>query len=170
MFNPFVPFEAKYLPAFKQKGVVAFVKQSYKRGKSEVDSDQKPAFLLAQYNEAHLAKNHFDSIAHDADRRLLEVNNPEDWRELQRLGGSQAEAYVFVTLKRADAEKLARQLLDKKLHAFIDHKLQWRVSREEGIKFSLGFTDGEIYVILSSGGRSHKVKIEEIESQKGYVL
>lgn len=169
MFNPFPRFELKYLNGFRQKGVVAFVKQTYERGR-DPHAHEKPGFLLSHYSEPHMARNHFDAIAHDPGRQLLETANPEDWKELARLGGADAGALVYMYFKIPDAEQRAKKVLDKKLHAYIDHKLKWRVSREEGVQFGLEFTFGEIYAVLKSGGRTHKVKIEEIETTKGYVL
>lgn len=170
MFNPFPRFELKYLNGFRQKGVVAFVKQTYDRGRDPHDKTEKPAFLLSHYNEPHMARNHFDAIAHDVNRQLLEIDNSEDWKELERLGAQESGAIVYMYFKLPDAEQRAKKVLDTKLHAYIDHKLKWRVSRSEGVQFGLEFTFGEIYAVLKSGGRTHKVKIEEIETTKGYVL
>jgi len=170
MFNPFPLFEAKYLSGFKQKGVLAFVKQSYERGRNPLNNTEWPAYLLSHYAEPHMAQNHFDAIGHDPSRALLFLDNPEHFKELQRLGVKDQGSYTYLYLKLPDAEAKAKKMLDKKLHAYIDYKLGWRVSREEGVQFSLNFIFGEIYVVLSSGGRKHQVKIEEIETLKGYVL
>jgi hypothetical protein len=69
-----------------------------------------------------------------------------------------------------DAEERARKKLDKKLRAYIDHKLGWRIAGYDAVTFSLDFHFGEIYVVLKHGSKYQKVNIDDIESSKGYVL
>jgi hypothetical protein len=170
MFNPFPPYEIKYLAAFKQKGVKAFVMQTYDRGRNLLDEDPAPAFLLTHYENIDQAEDHMDAIGHDAGRRLFRMENADDVKELQRLGQPGARERVYMRFKIPNAEQVARKVLDKKLHAYIDFKLGWKIPGHDLVKFSLDFIFGEIYVELKHGSKYHKVKIEEIETTKGYVL
>lgn len=169
MFNPFVAFDSRYLALFRQKAVVAFVRQTYDRGKNLLSESEKPSYLLAHYNLMESARNHYDALVEDAARRLYVVANPDDWRELEKLCGAHSGAYVYAYLKVKDAEQKARKMLDKKLRTYIDYKLGWRPGRST-VKFDLEFSFGQVYAVLRLGAMTHKVSIEEIEKIKRYVL
>ncbi|RYG47549.1 MAG: hypothetical protein EOO01_14680, partial [Chitinophagaceae bacterium] len=86
MFNPFPLYQVKYLPLFIQKGVKCFVKQTYERGRNLLQETVLPAYLLTQYSDIGLAKEHLDAIRHDPAAMMLVVQDGNDLRELQRLG------------------------------------------------------------------------------------
>ena len=169
MFNPYSPYEAKYLAAFKQKGVKFFVRQTYDRGKNLLEENPKPAFLLTHYEQLEMAQNHFDALGDDPGKRLYRMDTMQDVQELQRFGLPNSAERIYVAFKTPDAELRARKMLDKKLRAFIDHKLQWRVPGHTTVDFSLKFIFGKIYVVLKHGGRYDERQIEEIENMS-YVL
>jgi hypothetical protein len=170
MFNPYAFYELKYLPAFKEKGVKAFVKQTYDRGRNLLEENPSPAFLLSHYDNISKAHGHLDAIKHDPHRRLLLLENAEDYQELQRMGHPDPGELIYLNFAVPNAERKAQATLDKKLHAYIDYKLNWRVPGGQTVQFSLEFEFGEIYAVLKHGGRYHRVKFEEIETTKGYVL
>jgi hypothetical protein len=170
MFNPYARYELKYLSAFRQKGLKAFVKQSYDRGRNMLEENPRSAFLLIHYSDVTKAQGHMDAIKHDPNRRLLLMNNVEDYQELQRMGQPDSGELVYLNFAIPNAERQAQAALDKKLHAYIDYKLNWRVPGGQTVQFSLEFEFGEIYAVLKHGGRYHRVKFDEIETTKGYVL
>lgn len=170
MFNPYAAYELKYLSAFKQKGVKAFVKQTYDRGRNMLEENPRPAFLLSHYNDIAQASGHMDAIKHDPNRRLLLVDNPEDYRELQRIGQRDSNELVYLSFAVPNAERKAQTVLEKRLRAYIDFKLKWRIPGGHTVQFSLEFEFGDIYAVLRHGGRYHRVKFDEIETTKGYVL
>jgi hypothetical protein len=170
MFNPYASYELKYLPAFKQKGVKAFVKQTYDRGRNLLEENPRPAFLLCHYNDITKAQGHMDAIKHDPNRRLLFLDNAVDYQELQRLGRLNSEELVYLNFAVPNAERKAQAVLEKKLRAYLEHKLNWRIPGGQTVQFSLEFEFGEIYAVLKHGGRYHRVKFDEIETTKGYVL
>ena len=170
MFNPYRPYEAKYLPKFKLKGVKAFVLQTYERGRDWLENNPKPAYLLTHYEDLLKASGHMDALKHDLGRRLLKMDNTDDYKELLRLGQNDCGAHVYLYFMFPDATDRARRALDKKLHSYIDHKLRWRIPGFETVQFDLEYEFGDIYIVLRHGGKYNRVKFEEIESMKGYVL
>lgn len=170
MYNPFPRYEIKYLGPFKQKGVTCFVKQSYPRGANRLEENSKPSLLISHYTDKGLALEHLDALKHDPHACLLMLDEPADVAELQRMGSKDAGEYVYMYFKQPGGEQLARKYLDKKLHAYIDFKLGWNVPGHSLVKMKLDYIFGEIYVELRHGTKYHKVKLEEIETTKGYVL
>lgn len=170
MFNPLVPYHVKYLSGFRQKGVCAFVLQSYPRGCNRLQSAPPMALLLTPYADPKQAEDHFGVIAPDVNRRLLLPDREADASALLAMGGPEPVNPVFLPFKVADAEQRARKALDKKLRAYILYRLQWRVSGQHTIQFSLDVIFGEIYAVLRHGGLTHTVKLDDIENTSGYVL
>lgn len=167
MYNPFPRYELKYLAPFKQKGVKCFVKQSYPRGQNKLEENPRPSFLLSHYNDRGLALEHLDSLKHDPEAHILMMDEEADFAELKRL--ADFAQYVYMYFKPKDGEQQARRLPDKKLHAYIDYKLGWKVPGGQLVNMKLDFIFGDLYVELRHGTKYAKVKIEEIENPK-YVL
>lgn len=170
MYNPFPLYDIKYLQPFLAKGVKCFVKQTYDRGRNMLEENPKPAFLISHYNEIGLALEHLDALKHDTNARILRIDNAADLSELRRMGMPGASERVYMYFKQADAERRLRKTLDKRLHAYIDHKLNWKIPGYQTVQMKLDFIFGEIYVELRHGSKYHKIKLEEVESNAGYLI
>lgn len=170
MYNPYPPYEKKYLPEFKKKGVKCFVLQTYDRGRNLLEADPRPAYLLCHYDDITHAREHMDALKHDLRARILMMNEEADVRELLRLGESNAPERVYMYFKPQNGERTFQKLMEKKIRAYIDLKLRWHVPGGSTVALKLDFIFGEIYVELRHSGKYHKVKLEEIESMHGYVL
>ncbi len=160
MFNPLQKFELKYLDAFIKKGVVAFVKQTYQRGRSKLNPDAPATFVLIHFEKILAAQQYFDVLKDDPARELLWVHKPND---ISRLKEWIKTGNAYMMLKARDAEFRARRLLDKKIKAFIEYKLRWFPSRQDEVSFSLDVQFGEVYAKLKFRSKEIKVKLEEIE-------
>lgn len=170
MFNPFSVFEPRFLAGFKQKGVKAFVQQTYDRGKNLLETNPGAAFLLIHFNDAQKAREHYDAIKSDANRKLYLTDNENDWKELSRLINQPAGQRFYTILTVPDVNNKARKALDKKIRAYVDFKTNWRPASQEQVGFSLDVIFGEIYARLKYGPREVKLKLDELENQQGYVL
>ena len=168
MFNPFAPFEPKFLPGFQQKGVKAFIKQTYERGRNFLEENPAPSFLLIHTDDIGLAQEHYDAIKHDPNRELFVLSDPEQLADLKKLLVSKsARYYTMLTIK--DANDRAKKLLHKKIRTYVDTKTDWHPHNWELVIFALDFIFGEVYVKLKYGAREIKIKMEELENMK-YVL
>jgi hypothetical protein len=165
MFNPLHAFEPQFLERFRQKGVKAFVKQTYKRGR-ENNPESPQAFILIHFENLLAAQQYYDVIKHDENRDILKIDSPDDLATVKDLLET---AKVFTMLKIKDAEGKARKILDKRIRAFIEYKLNWRPGREDDLIFTLDVQFGEIYANLKFRSKEIKVKLEEIENAS-YVL
>lgn len=164
MFNPFVAFDPRFLPCFKQKGVKAFVQQTYDRGRNMLEQDPQPAFLLVHYNEIDKAREHFEMIKTTTGQRLYLVDNPTHWQELEALLNKPSGNRFYTILTIEDVNQKAKKYLDKKIRYYINFRTNWRPSRGEQIAFSLDIIFGEIYVLLKYGPHQVKMPIDEFET------
>lgn len=163
MFNPFSTYDTKYLDQFRKKGVKAFVKQTYNRGRDLSESNPLPSFLLTHYVQLPMAYEHMRAIQRDPGKKLLLLNNPADYAELSRMGLPGAGVHVYMQLAVSNVVPKMRRCIDQKTRHYISRHLGWRLTAQEMIQFSLRIIFGEIYVTLHHEGQSHMVKLDEIE-------
>ena len=166
MFNPLHPFEPRFIDLFKSKGVKAFVKQTYKRGRPGFHDPDREGFVLVHFENLLAAQQYFDVLTEDPARELFLTDSPEHVAKINNLLHS---ASVFTMLKIKDAEVKARQILDRKIRAFIEYNLKWQPSGQDGVRFTLDVQFGEVYAKLRFRSKEIKVKLEEIEAGN-YVL
>ena len=160
MFNPLHKFEIKYLDAFIKKGVIAFVKQSYQRGRKLSDPQAPITWVLIHFEKELAARQYFDVLKEDPARELLFIDQATDLKRIKEIIDS---GNAFMMLKIKDAEFRARKLLDKKLKAFIEYKLNWHPSRQDEVSFSLDVQFGEVYARLRFRSKEIKLKLADIE-------
>jgi hypothetical protein len=164
VFNPFLRYEKKYLPGFKQKGVTCFVMQTYERGRINNGENTRSSYLLWHYDDEEAARNHLDACRHDPNACILMLDDENDLKELKRLGERDTPELVYMALKPRDAEQQLRRMMDVQFRSYIDHKLKWRIPSFNTVAVKLIFIFGHIYVELRHGSKHHKVKLEEIET------
>ncbi len=161
MFNPLHLFEHQYLDRFIQKGVIAFVKQSYQRGRKLLNEKASETYVLTHFEKELAAQQYFDVLKDDVNRELFWVNNARDLNLIREMIDS-GKAYMM--LKKKDAEFKARKILDKKIKSFIEYRLNWHPSRQDEVVFKLDVQFGEVYARLKFRSKEIKVKLEEIEN------
>jgi hypothetical protein len=169
MFNPLASFELRFLPLFKQKGVKAFVKQTYERGRNMLEENPRPAYLLIHFADEKIAMEHFEAIKSDPDRYIYYIDKKQDWEELVKMVRNTSEHCFYSLLMVKNVNERARAVLDKKIRRFINYKTNWNPSRYDHVFFSLDIIFGEIYVQLSHGNKLEKLKLDEFENMS-YVL
>lgn len=163
MFNPFAEFEERFLPLFKQKGVKAFIKQTYNRGKNLLEERPIPSYLLIHTDDIGLGQDHFDAIKDDPDRHFFDITQPEQL-EAVRAMLHRKEARFYTLLLTKDAHQRAQQLLRNKVRWYVDHNTNWKPRSYEEVVFSLDVIFGQLYVKLKYQSREIKLAIEELEN------
>jgi len=167
MFNPFSTFEPHFLSGFRQKGVQAFVQQTYDRGRMPLDP--RPAYLLTHFNRLDWAREHYDVLQHDPNRKVFVIELPSDLQALRSaITGKSALYYTILTVK--DANKKARKALSKQLLNFIHRNTNWNPASYKDIELDLEISFGEIFVKLFYKQNQVKEKLDRLESPKQYVL
>jgi hypothetical protein len=164
MFNPFAVFEPRFLEAFKQKGVKAFVRQTYNRGRNLLEQEPAPSYLLIHFNDENKAREHFEAIQTDAGRQLYKVDEPADFRQLHTLLNQPQGQRFYTILTIPNVNQKAKKILDKKIRYYIDHKTGWHPRSYEEVSFSFEIIFGEIYVRLVYGPKHVKLKLDEFEN------
>jgi hypothetical protein len=170
MFNPFAPFEPRFLSAFKQKGVKAFVKQTYPRGRNLLENNSQPSFLLIHFTDIVKAVAHFEKIGADPDRQLFNLAEPQHCQQLIQLFSKPCGHHYYTNLLIKDVNVVAKKILDKKIRSYISTYTEWYPRRGEQVNFSLDIIFGEIYVRLAYGFRQARLKLDELDNPFQHVL
>jgi hypothetical protein len=163
MFNPFAQFMPQYLPAFKEKGVKAFVRQTYERGKDLLKSDPQPSYILNHFSDANKAREHYNAIDTDPNRRIYFTEDKQDWEQLTVLLNNTSSQLCYTILVVKDVNEKARKCLETHIRSYIHSKTDWQPASYARISFSLEFVFGEIYVLLIYGPRKIRMKLDELE-------
>jgi hypothetical protein len=122
--------------------------------------------VFIHFEKLLAAQQYFDVQKNDPHRELLALNDPA---AVERLSMLIATTNAFTMLKVKDAEMKARKVLDKKIRAFIEYKLNWQPSRQDDLRFGLDVQFGEVYAKLKFRSKEISVKLEDIETSS-YVL
>src|ERR1044072_9316332 len=98
MHNPFVLLTTKLLESLIKTGNHFFVRQTYKRGKNQLNPLIKAAFLFTHYTDYSRAKTHYDTLTNDPNRFLYNIEEPEHYEKLKVAAGQPAGFQVYSPL------------------------------------------------------------------------
>ena len=163
MYNPFYPFTLRLLEPMLAKNNRYFVLQSFRRSRSLLGAQKSADFLLTHYTDSGRARDHFDAIRNDADRRLFNMDIMEDRKALVTFLDTENGNQVYAHLTTPDWKEKAVQQLNKKWRAYIQAETNWNPRREDEINPDMEIIFGEVYMVLSFRAERLRVKLEDIE-------
>jgi hypothetical protein len=161
MHNPFALYSNRLLDALMKAGHKYFVRQTYKRGVNQFDTEQKGAYLISHYNDLNKATIHYEALANDGNRFLYDISNTEHLEKL-RLAAQQPAGYKIYTPLLQQEWKPTEQIA-KKIRSYIDYKLHWRPGRSETVHTNLFTEFGELFITLKFRIYKEKVPLSDIE-------
>jgi hypothetical protein len=126
MHNPLALLSPEVVMSLAKHGFVAFVRQSYPRGKDHFDTETIEAFLITPYKNLSLANEHMQHISADYRKQLYHAGNPEEMEKLL-MAASQPKGYkVYVALLKTRKWKGSAQL-EEKLKRYLQTNTKWKV-------------------------------------------
>ncbi len=162
MHNPFVLLTTRLLESLIKAGNHFFVRQTYKRGKNELDPLNKAAFLFTHYTDYSRAKTHFDSLDNDPNRFLYNINEEEHYRKLFIAAGQPEGFKVYSPIVQQAWKPTAP--IAAKIRNYINQKLNWTPARNDGVKADLFVQFGELFITLKYGIHEVKLPLADIEN------
>src|SRR4051812_15028950 len=124
MHNPFPLYSQRLLDALIKAGHKYFVRQTYKRGINDFDTEQKGAFLISHYNDLNKATVHYEALKNDANRFLYDISNTEHFKKLKTAAEQPAGYKIYAPLLQQEWKPTEQ--IAKNIKSYIDYKLQWR--------------------------------------------
>jgi len=162
MHNPFVLLTTKLLESLIKTGNHFFVRQTYKRGKNQLDPLNKAAFLFTHYTDYSRAKTHYDTLDDDPNRFLYNINEEEHYQKL------------FIAASQPDGFKIYSPLMKQgwkptppiaaRIRNYINQKLNWHLARADSVKADLFVQFGELFITLKCGIHELKLPLADIEN------
>jgi hypothetical protein len=164
MFNPCYPFTTELLESMVQKGVVHYVRSTYKRGLEPNNPSIKGSFLISHYHDPAEAERHYNAIQHDTNRFLYDARIQEHLDKL-RIAASQPEGYkVYSRILIPGVEKKITVLFKENTKRYLYKNTNWDLKGRVTIIPFLYFQLGELYTRIRHEGDEIKFKFEDLEN------
>jgi hypothetical protein len=164
MLQPFELFKVTYIERLLKLRKHYLVTQSYSRGEKLFD-EQKESLLVSDYEEYVLAKTHWDALASDRYRAIIDLEKPEHKGKLMEMLQENSRYRLFWAVVD-DTAKL-KKFIDLKYadhtKRYIEQNTNWRIGRDLTLRPSLQLIFGEVFIVLKHGRQTLRVKFEEIE-------
>lgn len=161
MHNPLALLSIELIMSLTKHHFVAFVRQSYPRGKHHLDTETIEAFLITPYKDLVMANEHMQHIAADHRKHLYYIGIPEEMEKLLN-AASQPKGYkVYVALLKDRKWKGGAQL-EPRLKRYLQANTQWKGKNEMVADLYLHYGELMLKVINPFGEIS--VPLSEIEN------
>lgn len=164
-FQPFIPFEKKYLNKLISNKQYYWVSQSYQRGSSAVTGSRIP-ILITSYDDKELAQIHKNAVKNDLYAALINIQNEAHYNTLLSMLMPESKYFVYwgVVHDYKQLEKYLNDHFGQHIKRYIDKKTNWRINGNGIFRPAFQLTFGELYITLKWSGQSVRVKFEEIEN------
>lgn len=161
MHNPLALLSVELIMSLQQLHFVAFVRQSYPRGKDHFDKETIETFLITPYKDLALANDHMQHIAADHRKCLYYTGIPEEMEKLL-IAASQPKGYkVYVALLKDRKWKGGAQL-EPKLKRYLQANTRMR-GKDGEIVADLYLHYGELMLKVVNPSGEINVPLSEIE-------
>jgi tRNA A58 N-methylase Trm61 len=162
MFNPFVPFEARFIDAFRKAGKRYLVSQTYAQA---VDHFADRNYLLfTHYDELGRAKIHLSALK-DRFAAIIDLENERHRTKIQDMLAPESIYVIYSTLVES-REKLLERLNQKysdNIRRYISNNTSWRIGSDKTIRPAFEIVFGEFFVLLKYSNQQLRVKLQDIE-------
>jgi hypothetical protein len=162
MHNPFVLLTTRLLESLIKADNTFFVRQTYPRGKNQLDPLNKAAFLFSHYTDYSRAKTHYDALDNDPNKFLYNLNEPGHYEKMFIAAGQPEGFHIYSPLVPQPWKPTAP--IATKIRNYINQKMGWSPSRSDAVKADLFVQFGELFITLKFGIHEVKLPLAEIEN------
>lgn len=162
MHNPFVLLTTRLLESLIKADNIFFVRQTYPRGKNQLDPLNKAAFLFTHYTDYSRAKTHYDALDNDPNRFLYNITEPEHYEKLFIAAGQPEGFHIYSPLVPQPWKPTAP--IATRIRHYIQQKMGWNPGRSDAVKADLFIQFGELFITLKFGIHEVKLPLAEIEN------
>lgn len=165
MLNPYTLLTPEILSAMLKQPMY-FVRQKYKRGEFEFDTEETTSILLTHYARNDIdkerAQRHMRLLMKDSSRFLYDSLNEEHLLKLKKAAGQPKGYRIYINL--LPKQWKASDGLKKRINSYTLTKLPWwQYSPADKLKVTLKERYGELYLALLWKGQQTEVHLDEIE-------
>ena len=164
MFNPFVHFDSRMLPGFKDMKRRYLVSQTNRQATDHFAEEDKINILLSDYEDLKLAKIHYNALT-DKYRSILDLQNPEHVRKLEEMMGMNSKYRLWAAFI-ADQDQVPKRLnakYSRNMRNYVAQKTNWQIGASQTIYPKLELIFGEFFVILKYRSQEIQIKLAELE-------
>ena len=163
VLNPFERLDRRLIDAFIRTNHKWIVTQRFSRLPA-VDGGPT-ALLCTDYDDVGLALVHKKALRDDPYGYILDLENPVHLQKLNDLilPGSGFIVYAAIVRSRAGLEKRLTRVVSDNLRRYVARNTSWKVAGSRTVSCQYETTFGELFVILSFGSESLRVRLEDVE-------
>ncbi len=163
MFNPFAPFQEKFIAAFRKVKKRYLVSQSFTR--DTMNPEGKRSLLLTHYDQKGHAQIHLNAMAADKYAAIIDLEKEEHREKLVSMikPGSLYNVYSTLIPDANDIKKITDKIFAEKLQKYINRNTNWRIRRDQTLIAKVETTFGELRVVIKYGSQTIRIKLEELE-------
>lgn len=165
MFNPFLPFEHRFINAYRKKGERYLVSQIYKQAVEHFAEQSKIPILFSAYSELNKANIHLQAVKTDKYAAILDLEKDVHRTKLTEMLHPASTYQIFsdIVISRKNVEERLNKKYENNIRRYINNNTRWKIGSDKTIvpRFEIQF--GNFFVILSYYNETIKIKLEELE-------
>lgn len=129
-------------------------------------TDNRQAILFTDYETMEEAKTHINSLANDALKALINLDNPVHFTRLLKVSKQEGhyKAYWCVVENSKKLKLILENKYKDKIRKWIELKTNWQISSDARLKTNITLVHGRFYVELVNQKQSLKLKFDELEN------
>jgi hypothetical protein len=159
MYFPFIPFRASYITkllSLKRRYLVA---QDHPR-----PSETEKRILLTDYDDIGLAEMHFKAVRTHRFAAILDLHRAAHLNKLNEILDSCEHQVWWTVVENKQAVKKAIDTRFKtNIRRYVQKHTDWKPGGK-GLDSTIQVIFGQLYIVLTWGNQTIRVKFEEIES------
>ena len=166
MFNPFIKFELRFIPGFRNSKRRYLVSQTFSRQNDLFKDPDKHYIMFTHYSELEKALEHHNAVINDEFSAIYDLEEDDDRSEVLDMlrPGSSYEVYSSAITNPAKVQESMNKVFAKNIQNYISTKLKWPIGRDQTIRPKPEITFGELFVVLKMSGRYDRVRLSDIET------
>ena len=165
MFNPLYLFTAEVLDATIKRGCTFFVRNTYPNAFNPLEEGIKGTYLISPYDDLGKAQAHYNSIPTDKARFLYLKDNEEHRAKLTAAANNPVGYKIYSPYFYPNYKEKITPRLREKINNYMYSHTKWKPGKGDVIQIDFFLQFGELFISMSFGGSTIKVKFLDVEKQ-----
>ena len=147
MFNPFVKFELRFLPAFRDSKRRYLVSQTFSRQHDLFKHPDKKYLMLTHYNDKQAAETHLNAVRFDEYAALYDLKSEQEYSALSNMikEENKYEIYSSLIVDPKKVEDAMNKIFETNIRNYISKRTSWNIPGGTWINPKPELTFGELY-------------------------
>ncbi len=165
MLQPFMQMQQAFIDKMVSLQKVYLVTQTYNRHFDHFNEQHKQGILISDYDDAGLAKIHFNAVSHDKYAAMLDLRKPAHYQKIQAMmKGDQYILYWCIVKSAAELKLRLDAAYKGKIRTWVEQNTSWNIKASDRVLTQFEVRFGELFLILKWRTQKASLNFEAIES------